>query len=57
MTMDYQMLTQQGKEEYDATMNALMTRLETLRQSTMMEEQAKLVEINNKIQQYFEGSI
>lgn len=52
MTMDYQMLTQQGKEEYDATMNALMTRLERMRPSNMMEEQAKLVENHNKIQQY-----
>ena len=52
MTMDYQMLTQQGKEEYDATMDALMKRLERMRPSNMMEEQAKLVENHNKIQQY-----
>lgn len=52
MTMDYQMLTQQGKEEYDAAMDALMKRLERMRPANMMEEQAKLVENNNKIQQY-----
>lgn len=52
MTMDYQMLTQQGKEEYDAAMDALMKRLERMRPANMMEEQAKLVENQNKIQQY-----
>jgi len=52
MTMDYQMLTQQGKEEYDAAMDALMKRLERMRPANIMEEQAKLVESQNKIQQY-----
>lgn len=52
MTMDYQMLNQQGKEEYDAAMDALMKRLERMRPANMMEEQAKLVENQNKIQQY-----
>lgn len=52
MSMDYQMLIQQGKEEYDAAMDALMKRLERMRPANMMEEQAKLVENQNKIQQY-----
>ena len=52
MTMDYQMLIQQGKEEYDAAMDALMKRLERMRPSNMIEEQAKLMENNNKIQSY-----
>ena len=52
MTMDYQSLTQQGKEEYDAAMDALMKRLERMRPANIMEEQAKLVENHNKIQQY-----
>lgn len=52
MTMDYQMLTQQGREEYKETMDALMKRLERLRPVNQMEEQAKLVESQNKIQQY-----
>ena len=52
MTMDYQMLIQQGKEEYDAAMEALMKRLERMRPVNMMEEQAKLLENSNKIQSY-----
>lgn len=52
MTMDYQMLIQQGKEEYDAAMDALMKRLERLRPVNMMKEQAELAESHNKIQQY-----
>ena len=52
MTMDYQMLIQQGKEEYDAAMEALMKRLERLRPVNMMKEQAELAESHNKIQQY-----
>ena len=52
MSMDYQMLIQQGKEEYDAAMETLTKRLERLRPANMMEEQAKLVENQNKIQQY-----
>jgi hypothetical protein len=52
MSMDYQMLIQQGKEEYDAAMETLSKRLERLRPANMMEEQAKLVENQNKIQQY-----
>ena len=52
MTMDYQMLLQQGKEEYDATIDALMKRLERMRPVNMIEEQAKLIENNVKLQQY-----
>lgn len=52
MTMDYQMLTQQGKEEYDATMEALMKRLERMRPVNMMKEQSEMMESNVKIQQY-----
>ena len=52
MTMDYQMLTQQGKEEYDAAMEALMKRLERMRPVNMMKEQAEMMENNVKLQQY-----
>lgn len=50
MSMDYQMLTQQGKEEYDAAMDTLMKRLERMRPVNMIKEQAELVENNLKIQ-------
>lgn len=52
MTMDYQMLIQQGKDEYDAAMEALMKRLERMRPVNMMKEQAELMENNVKLQQY-----
>lgn len=52
MTMDYQILIQQGKEEYDAAMEALMKRLERMRPVNMMKEQAELMENNVKLQQY-----
>lgn len=52
MTLDYQMLIQQGKEEYDAAMDTLMKRLERMRPVNMMEEQAKMMESSNKIQSY-----
>lgn len=52
MTMDYQMLIQQGKEEYAKAMDALEKRLERLRPVNVMKEQAELVENHNKIQQY-----
>ena len=52
MTMDYQLLIQQGKEEYDKAMEALMKRLERLRPVNMMKEQADLMESNVKIQSY-----
>lgn len=51
MTMDYQMLIQQGKEEYDAAMEALMKRLESMRPVNMMKEQAELIENNMKLLQ------
>ena len=50
MTMDYQMLLQEGKEEWDATMKALTDRLEEMKPSALMEEQAKLMEANMNIQ-------
>lgn len=52
MTMDYQMLLQQGEKEYDKAMEALTKRLERMRPSNMMKEQAELMESNLKIQQY-----
>lgn len=52
MTMDYQMLVQQGKEEYDAAMDELTKRLERMRPANIMEENAKLMENNVKLQQY-----
>ena len=50
--MDYAMLHQQAKDEYNAAMDALMKRLERMRPANYMEEQAKLMENNVKIQQY-----
>lgn len=52
MTMDYQMLVQQGREEYKEAMDSLRKRLERMRPANVMEEQAKLAENQNKIQQY-----
>lgn len=52
MTMDYQMLIQQGREDYDKVMDNLMKRLERLRPVNMMEEQAKLAESHNKLLSY-----
>lgn len=52
MAMDYQMLLQQGKEEYDTAMEALTKRLERMRPSNILEEQAKAVENSVKLQQY-----
>lgn len=52
MTMDYQMLLQQGEKEYDKAMEALMKRLERMRPVNMMKEQAELMENNVKLQQY-----
>lgn len=52
MTMDYAMLIQQGDAEYQRTMESLEKRLERLRPANMMEEQAKLVENQNKIMSY-----
>jgi hypothetical protein len=52
MTMDYQMLIQQGKEEYAKAMESLEKRLERMRPVNMMKEQAELAENQNKVQQY-----
>lgn len=52
MTMDYQMLLQQGEKEYDKAIEALMKRLERMRPVNMMKEQAELMENNVKLQQY-----
>lgn len=50
MTMDYQMLIQQGKEEYQKTMDVLYKRLERLRPVNMMKENAELVDATINIQ-------
>lgn len=52
MTMDYQTLIQQGKEEYDSTMETLAKRLERLRPVNIMKEQAELVQSNLTIQKH-----
>lgn len=50
MSMDYQMLNQQGKEEWDNTMKSLDERLQRMKPSAMLEEQAKIVEQTLEIQ-------
>lgn len=52
MTMDYQMLIQQGKEEWDAAMENLMKMLERMRPVNIMKEHSELLENNNKILGY-----
>lgn len=52
MTMDYQMLIQQGKDEWDATMKSLEERLQRMRPSTLLEEQAKIMENTLNIQKH-----
>lgn len=52
MVMDYQMLIQQGKEEYDRTMEHLMKMLERMRPVNIMKENSELLENNNKILGY-----
>ena len=49
LSMDYQMLIQQGTKEWDATMDRLDKRLERLRPANVLEENAKLVEQNKTI--------
>lgn len=51
MTMDYQMLIQQAEKEREATMKTLEERLQRLRPSYYLEEQAKIAENMLKIQQ------
>lgn len=52
MTMDYQMLLTQGKEEWDAAMENLMKMLERMRPVNIMKENAEMLESNNKILGY-----
>lgn len=52
MTMDYQMLLQQGNEEYKNTMEELSKQLERLRPANIMEENAKLLAHQLEIQKY-----
>ena len=51
MQMDYQMLIQQAEKEREMTMKALEERLQRLRPSYYLEEQAKITENMLKIQQ------
>lgn len=52
MTMDYQMLINQGKEEYQETMKELKEQLERLRPVNIMKEQRELLEHNLEIQKH-----
>ena len=49
--MDYQMLIQQGKEEYDEAMKSLDERLDRMRPDKLMEMQASIADNNLKILQ------
>ena len=51
MVMDYNILAQQGKDEYNETMKNLRERLERMRPDKLLEMQANIVENNLKIQQ------
>ena len=51
MQMDYQTLIQQAKEEKEAAMKSLDERLQRMRPSTYLEEQAKITEHMKKIQE------
>jgi hypothetical protein len=50
MMMDYQMLIQQGEKEWDKVMDELKERLDRMRPSNVLEEQAKIIEKNHEIQ-------
>ena len=50
MTMDYQMLINQGKEEYQEAMKELKEQLERLRPVNILKEQRELLEHNLEIQ-------
>ena len=50
MQFDYQMLAQQGKEEWDEAMKMLIERLDRMRPSKILEEQAKIMEHTISIQ-------
>lgn len=52
LTMDYQMLIQQGREEYANTMKTLDERLQRMRPSSVMEEQAKLMQSTMELKKY-----
>ena len=52
MQMDYQMLIQQAEKERETTMKALEERLQRLRPSYYLEEQAKITENMMKFQQH-----
>ena len=52
MTMDYQMLIQQGKDEYTKTMDNLNKRLERLRPVNIMKENAEMMESMVNIQKH-----
>ena len=51
MQMDYQTLIQQAKEEREAAMKSLDERLQRMRPSTYLEEQAKITEHMKRIQE------
>lgn len=55
--MDYQMLIQQGKEEYDRTMKNLDERLQRMRPSAVMEEQQKLMQATLELKKHVPISI
>jgi hypothetical protein len=50
MMMDYQMLIPQGEKEWDRVMDELKERLDRMRPSNVLEEQAKIIEKNHEIQ-------
>ena len=50
MAMEYQMLFQQGNEEWKATMDRLDKRLEALRPVNILKEHAELAQQNHEIQ-------
>ena len=52
MSLDYQMLQTQGKEEYDRAMEHLTKMLERMRPVNIMKENSELLENNNKILGY-----
>lgn len=52
LTMDYQMLIQQGKEEYEQAMQFLKEQLERMRPVNIMKEQADLMESNMRLKGY-----
>lgn len=49
LNLDYQMLIQQGKEEYDAAMDYIKTQLERLRPVNMLKEQSELMQSNMEL--------